>query len=36
MHEACRWLTEGFSRREEADRVEQEAEGNSRRSTDRP
>ena len=34
MHEACRWLTEGFSRREEADRVEQEAEGWSRRSTD--
>ena len=34
MHEACRWLTEGFSRREEADRVEQEAQGRSRRSTD--
>jgi len=34
MQEACRLLTEGFSRREEADRVAQEAEGKSRRSTD--
>jgi uncharacterized protein (TIGR00730 family) len=34
MHEACRLLTEGFSRREEADRVAQVAEGRSRRSTD--
>jgi uncharacterized protein (TIGR00730 family) len=34
MDEACRWLTEGFSRREEADRVAQVAEGRMRRSTD--
>jgi hypothetical protein len=34
MAEACRLLTEGLSRREEADRVAQEAEGKSRRSTD--
>jgi uncharacterized protein (TIGR00730 family) len=36
MHEACRLLTEGFHKREEADRVAQVAEGRSRRSTDRP
>jgi uncharacterized protein (TIGR00730 family) len=35
MQEACRLLTEGFSQREEADRVAQVAEGRSRRSTDR-
>jgi predicted Rossmann-fold nucleotide-binding protein len=35
MHEACRLLTEGLSRREEADRVEQGAEDRSRRSMDR-
>jgi uncharacterized protein (TIGR00730 family) len=34
MGQACQWLTEGFSRREEADRVAQVAEGRSRRSTD--
>ena len=36
MHEACRLLTEGLSQREEADRVEEVAEGRSRRSTDQP
>ena len=34
MQEACRWLTEGFTRREEADRVALVAEGRMRRSTD--